>query len=595
MTDTLIRVTSPFFYEGVCAATTAIALVAFALRFLRWRRLGDALLGVAWLCLLASFLLPWLPRVLGWELHAIFDSQNAWHLPVQYALRYYLGLPLLFLGCCLSGPRSRIGISTERRPEVKVESSGKVSGLTDSLAEANRDLENARGALRKSASETDQVSSKLRETLNLLLNSEEKFRSTFERANDGFVIADIEKKVIDEANPGMALLTGYELHQLAGMPLAQIYGPTIGEYGLAEYRKIAGQRDLPPITIQRRDGDTIRGEISFSIIHMGGRPMLLGIARDITERVRLMEQLEERNLELKEVNSELSTRADEMRIMNERLQDLQKLKDRFVSSVSHELRTPLTSIRSFSEIMLEYPDADPEVQREFLTIINKESERLTRLINDVLDLARIEAGETGLEFSEVDLAGVVSDVARSLDPIAEQAGTDIKVMLPSDLPRVEGNRDRLQQVVTNLLSNALRFAPEKSSVEVGARLDHQGMVEVAVRDHGPGIEKTELENIFDRFQQVDRGSADDTAGTGLGLAICREIVTLHGGRIWGVSRVGRGSTFYFTLKIHTAVEGPEEDVDESLPKRVGDLPPLKSTRTKEPRPKARRSLPPIQA
>jgi signal transduction histidine kinase len=142
----------------------------------------------------------------------------------------------------------------------------------------------------------------------------------------------------------------------------------------------------------------------------------------------------------------------------------------------------------------------------------------------------------------------------------------------------------------------LRFAPEKSSVEVGARLDHQGMVEVAVRDHGPGIEKTELEKIFDRFQQVDRGSADDTAGTGLGLAICREIVTLHGGRIWGVSRVGRGSTFYFTLKIHTAVEGPEEDVDESPPKRVGDLPPLKTKVTKEePRPKARRSLPPIQA
>ncbi len=594
MTEILARVTSPFFFEGVCAALSGIALVVFAWRAVRRFKLSDTLLAVAWLSLLISFLWPWLTRVLGQDFHELLNSRDSWHLPLQYALRYYLGLPLLFLGGALAGGQVVLRTRTEKRPATTAAASGKVTGLKDSLAEANRDLQMAREALQKSGSETDKVSSKLRETLNLLLNSEEKFRSTFERANDGFVIADIEKKIIDEANPGMALLTGYELHELAAMPLAQIYGSEIGNYDLARFREISGQRDLPPITIRRKDGDTIRGEISFSIIHMDGRPMLLGIARDITERLRLMEQLESTNLELKEANSELSNRAEEMRIMNEQLQELQQVKDNFLSSVSHELRTPLTSIRSFSEIMLEYPDAEPEVQREFLTIINKESERLTRLINDVLDLARIEAGETGVKMGVVDLADVVGDVTRSLEPIAKQKSVAVKVMLPANLPPVEGDRDRLQQVMTNLLSNALNFAPEKSSVEVGARMDHQGLVEVAVRDHGPGIAEAELEKIFDRFRQVDREAEGDSPGTGLGLAICREIITMHGGRVWGVSRVGRGATFYFTVRAH-AVDQDEESPSEGAPARVGELPPLKSRRSAKAPPASRPALPPLHA
>lgn len=593
MTEILTKVTSPFIYEGVCTVATGVAVAIFLARLLRQFKLVDATMALGWLGLFCSFLLPWMSLVLGSDVHELLDPKNAWHAPVVIGLQCYLGLPLIFFGAVLR----RSGNRTPRHPEKiaapRKGSPAQVTGLKDSLAEANRDLQSVRDELQKSSSETDKVSSKLRETLNLLLNSEEKFRSTFERANDGFLIADISKGLIDEANPGMAALTGYSLHELSGLPLSRIYGEDIGRYDLKKFREISGKRDLPPITIRRKDGDTIRGEISFSIIHMGGRPMLLGIARDITERLRLMEQLETKNLELKEVNKELMSRADEMRIMNEQLKDLQLLKDKFISSVTHELRTPLSSIRSFSEILLENRGAEEEVQQEFLTIINRESERLTRLINDVLDLARIEAGEMGIEMGVLNLKGVIDNVTRAMDPLAEQKSVAIRVMLPPDLPDVDGDADRLQQVVTNLVSNGLRFAPEGSSVEVGARVDHQGMVEIAVRDHGSGIEEKELERIFDRFQQVEGGSEAKSGGTGLGLSICREIVTMHGGRIWGVSRVGRGSTFYFTLRAHSAVALETED-DDVLPERRGELPPLKARKPLAQDRAARRRLPPMR-
>ncbi len=593
MTETLARIASPFFYEGVCTIATAAAVAIFVVRLLRRFKLVDALMALGWFALFFSFVLPWLSRVLGPDVHALLDPTNSWQAPLVASLQYYFGLPLIFFGAVLRKSRGATPLKAQQRPAQRRESAGQVTGLKDSLAEANRDLQNAREDLQKSASETDKVSSKLRETLNLLLNSEEKFRSTFERANDGFVIADIKKGLIDEANPGMAALTGYELHELAGMSLRQIYGDEIGGYDLKMFRQISGQRDLPPITIRRKDGDTIRGEISFSIIHMGGRPMLLGIARDITERVRLMEQLENKNLELKEVNVELLNRADEMRVMNEQLKDLQELKDRFISSVSHEMRTPLTSIRSFSEILLENRGAEEEVQQEFLTIINKESERLTRLINDVLDLARIEAGEMGIEMKVVSLKEVVENATRAMAPLAEQRSVAIKVMLPPDLPEVSGDADRLHQVLTNLLSNGMRFTAEGSSVEIGARVDHPGMVEVAVRDHGPGIEEGELERIFDRFRQVEGNSENMGGGTGLGLSICREIVTMHGGRIWGVSKMGRGSTFYFTVRIHAAPES-EDETAEDAPAPRRELPPLKARRQTGPQAQPRRGLPPMQ-
>jgi PAS domain S-box-containing protein len=604
MTEILSKITTSFLCEGVCAFISGLALAIFLRRVLRRRALGDVLLCVAWLGLTVSFFLSWLSLLLGPEFHRYLDPAASWHVPVRDALRYYVGVPLLFLGGAVSGRwfGGSLGGGLFRGKTIKrstATAAGRVTGLQDNLAEANRDLRQTREEARKSATAADEVNNKLRETLNLLMSSEEKFRSTFERANDGFLIGDPEKKTIEEANPGMARLTGYDVQELAGMSMETVYGPEIAGYDLARFRKLAEQKNIPPITIKRRDGDTIRGEISFSIVHMGGRPMVLGIARDITERMRLMEQVEGKNLELEEANRELSARADEMKIMNQRLTDLQEVKDNFLSSVSHELRTPLTSIRSFSEILLEYREqADESVQREFLTIINKESERLTRLINDVLDLARIEAGEMGMVMKPVELSEIVADAVQSMNPQAEANAVKIEALLPSDLPPVEVDRDRVQQVVVNLVSNALRFAPRDSSVEVGARMDRRGMVEVAVRDHGPGISEQELETIFDRYKQGETPAEGKQSGCGLGLSICKEIITMHGGRIWGVSRLGRGSTFFFTVRVPGVPTSPEVvDLTPTRKKKpadaLGELPPLRRAPAQKKQKPERKGLPPI--
>jgi signal transduction histidine kinase len=298
--------------------------------------------------------------------------------------------------------------------------------------------------------------------------------------------------------------------------------------------------------------------MSFSLVDVGGSPILLGIVGDVSESLRLREELDLKNriledgeLELKEANQRLSEDSEKMREMNERLRELQSVKDNFLSSVSHELRTPLTSIRSFSEILLENEDAEDEVKREFISIINKESERLTRLVNDVLDLAKIEAGQMRFETEPVDFNMLSREVVRALAPLAQENGITVESRLPPELPPVLGDRDRLHQVLTNLLSNALKFSHRDTVVVLSGRANDEAMVEFCIEDRGPGIPKEELARIFDKFRQVGDTLTEKPAGTGLGLAICREIITLHGGRVWVQSKTGQGSKFFFTVRVAT--------------------------------------------
>lgn len=252
-----------------------------------------------------------------------------------------------------------------------------------------------------------------------------------------------------------------------------------------------------------------------------------------------------RQLEQKSEALEAATR--DLQEANERLLELDRLKDEFLSTVTHELRTPLTSIRSFSEILHDEPDMPPDQQQEFLEIIISESERLTRLINEVLELAKIQAGRMQWNMDDVDLKDIVESSVATLSRIFEQSDIELEAELPESVPLVHADRDRLVQVVINLLSNAQKFCnPKSGRVKVALESTKTDIV-VHIKDNGPGIPKADCEAIFDRFHQVKDGQTGSPLGTGLGLAICQRIVDHMGGRIWVESVEGEGADFIFAI------------------------------------------------
>ncbi len=562
MRGLLIHLGDPATREGLGAALCLVALLGVALRLRRGFRPGTLLLGLGVLFLLLSFVLAGAALVIREPGAAFLDPARPLHAALVSGFRL-AGLPIL-LGAALLAGGARRRRAAAPAPAVQApapapaRTRAEVAQLTDRLAEARRDLDAVREELSQRGLEADRVSSKLRETLNLLLSSEERFRRIFEGANDGFVIADLATLAVSQANPRMAEMMGCPAHELTGRHLGEIFGPEIGERTEQELRVLSRAGAKAPTVALRRAGEEIRVALSLSIIDVGEEPMILVVARDVSESERLLASLESANRDLEEANRRATARAERLDLLNEKLLELQRVKDDFLSSVSHELRTPLTSIRSFSEILLVYDDADEDVKREFLSIINKESERLTRLINDLLDLARIEAGRMNLSRKPVDLRGLVRDVTLSLSPLAAERDQTVETALDPDLPPAEGDRDRLQQVLTNLLSNAVKFGGEGSRITIGGGRAADGMIEMWVRDRGPGIPPGEAEHIFEKFRRGGDTRGESHDGTGLGLAICREIVQLHGGRVWVESEPGEGAVFHFTLREASGAAPPAE-------------------------------------
>ena len=255
---------------------------------------------------------------------------------------------------------------------------------------------------------------------------------------------------------------------------------------------------------------------------------------------------------LERQSRELEAATAELRAANEKLKQLDRLKDDFMSTVTHELRTPLTSIRAFSEILLAEPEVELAERKKFLGIITRETERLTRLINQVLDLAKIESGRAEWHVTRVDLNEVVADTLAGMSQVFKEKGIAVVATLPERVPAVRADLDRLIQVLLNLLSNAVKFCePNRGRVEVAVS-EHAGYVRIDVRDNGPGISPENQQVVFDKFRQVGDTLTNKPSGTGLGLHISRQIVEHFGGRMWVESRPGEGATFSFTLPVELA-------------------------------------------
>jgi signal transduction histidine kinase len=256
--------------------------------------------------------------------------------------------------------------------------------------------------------------------------------------------------------------------------------------------------------------------------------------------------------QLEQKSRELEAASAELRAANERLKELDRLKDDFISTVTHELRTPLTSIRAFTEILRDNPRLDEAQRTQFLGTVIKESERLTRLINQVLDLSKIESGNAEWHSSELDMREVVDDSVAAVSQMFRENGVELEVRMPPELPSIVADRDRLMQVMLNLLSNAAKFC-KRPGGRVSIALSRQdGFLRVDVTDNGAGISESDQEVIFEKFRQVGDTLTNRPQGTGLGLPICRQIINHFGGRLWVQSRPGAGATFSFTLPLNPA-------------------------------------------
>jgi PAS domain S-box-containing protein len=365
-----------------------------------------------------------------------------------------------------------------------------------------------------------------------LLISQTRFEGILSIADDAIISIDSNQK-ITLFNQGAEKMFGYSAAEVLGKPLdillpqrfANVHRHHVDDFGHApSLARRMGERQ--EIFGCKKDGTEFPSEASISKLDVNGECIYTVILRDITER-----------------------------------RQIEKMKDEFVSVVSHELRTPLTSIHgSLGMLTSGLLPTDSQQGKRLLQIATDSTERLVRLINDILDIERIESGKVKMEKEICNLEDLINSALSVMQPLADQANVSLSI---SSLPlQLWADPDRIVQVLTNLLSNAIKFSMPNSTVWlIVEQQDNQ--VLLTVRDIGRGIPNNKLDSIFERFQQVDSSDSRNHEGTGLGLAICKSIILQHEGSIWVESVLGKGSSFYFTLPISANLQSMElADLDD---------------------------------
>jgi len=322
---------------------------------------------------------------------------------------------------------------------------------------------------------------------------------------------------------------------------------------------------IDPQSFKAMDADAELVQFAESLLagaigSASARAMVASVAKEeplsLAEVMHIIDeatQLRTYSRDLERKSAELTAATCELKKANTQLQELDRVKDDIMSSVTHELRTPLTSIRALSELLHDDPKMHLADRQRFLGLIVSEAERLSRLINQTLDLAKIESGNADWKGTELDLKEVLEQSIAATHQLFNEKGARIELDLPEGLPLIRADRDRLIQVMLNLLSNAVKFlTPNTGWVRVSLRTQAEGL-EVSVTDNGPGIRPEDQTIIFEKFRQVGDTMTNKPAGTGLGLPISRRIVEHFGGRLWVDSVFGQGATFRFVLPLVDSV------------------------------------------
>lgn len=378
-----------------------------------------------------------------------------------------------------------------------------INTLVIDLRQANSRLEDHNNTLERRVAERTEK----------LLESEQRVSAIINNVVDGILTVD-ENGIIRTTNKAARTMFGYPEREMAGMPFSSLLTDDWQkEFSLPFSPKTGPEHELE-IECKNKSGETFPVELAFNKVTQGRRTFFAGICRDITKR-----------------------------------KELDRMKNEFLSTVSHELRTPLTAING-AMAMIDGADQktmDDDSRNELLAIARKNCVRLGSLINDLLDIQKMEAGMMEFQIEPNDLSAIVHNSLNINQPMAKTFGVSFQV--EEDLPGILAEVDpgRIEQVMANLLSNAAKFSPENSVVKIKI-LKKDGCVRVEVTDSGPGIPDQFKDQVFGKFAQVDSSSSRRYEGTGLGLAICQFIVQRHGGIIGFDSQENIGTTFFFELK-----------------------------------------------
>jgi Na+/proline symporter/nitrogen-specific signal transduction histidine kinase len=336
--------------------------------------------------------------------------------------------------------------------------------------------------------------------------------------------------------------------------VARFEGQAAAKKAFTDYARRRGMKLNEAVEADASLVEFVERRISGSIGAASARVMVSSVVKgeavsleEVMQILNETSQVIEYSHRLEEKSKELEAATRELQEANTRLKEMDRLKDEFVSTVSHELRTPLTSVRAFSEILHDNPAMNPEERQRFLTIIVKEAERLTRLTNRVLDIAKIDSGKAEWLMERIMINEVVNEALDTVSQLSYEKTIKLGRNIPAEPVWVWADRDRILQVVINLVSNAVKFCEREKGLVLVRMVVGDKEVCVEVIDNGPGIPAQEQERIFEKFHQLGGLFKEKPGGSGLGLAICQRIIKYHSGRIWVDSSPGRGSTFAFSL------------------------------------------------
>ena len=415
-----------------------------------------------------------------------------------------------------------------------VMNAGTVTGVIEMLTHEPRRIENDLVTMLSSAGGEIGQFIRRAETAQALRRSETDHRAIFERSPIGIARISSEGELL-EANPALLLMLEHDFQTMRSHSWPDL---------LRAYDQAAARSRFSPLLAGISEGKSVQVRAgtgggnwlwlqltATSIPDSSGKPEhVLVMVEDVTV--------------VREAQDKLGEALESQRSANATLEKLDRTKTEFLSIVSHEFRTALTGIQGFSELIRD-GGLEPDEVRAYGGYIFNDADRVNRLIGDMLDLDRMESGRMSIRTADVDINEVLSDaIARA----GSSPSVEFKADLDPRLPIVVGDRDRLIQVVSNLVNNAVKYSPDGGTVTLSSRAEG-GFALVSVTDTGVGIPPDEIGHVFERFRRVRSGAAQAIPGTGLGLTIVKQIVEMHGGKIWVESAVGHGSAFHFTLPL----------------------------------------------
>ena len=505
-------------------------------------------------------------RMFGWSENEVIGRQNP-TIPPELETEYRSLLASRMQGVSQSGfetTRARkdgscIDVSLWTAPLR--DSAGSITGMMTMLVNITDRKSAEREKVQLLASE---------QAARAEVDVEKRYRKLLEAAPDAILEVDRNGRIV---------LVNLQAERLFGYTRAELLGNRIEFLIPDRFRgRHPGHRDtffehpvMRPmgtgleLYARRADGSEFAVDVTLSPYDSDGTGRVICVVRDVTERKHAEEQIQTLNQHLEQRTAELVATNKELELRNREVERVNRLKDEFLASMSHELRTPLNSIIGFSDLLAEQGAANfSPKQKRFLGHIQQGSRHLLELINDILDLSKIEAGHLELKYEDFEVSQAVAEVVATVRPIATAKNIQFDSTVAGDL-FLYADRLRFKQVLYNLLSNAIKFTPAGGRVSIEGSEERRA-VRFRVLDTGIGIPTGEQEAIFESFHQVGTTTKGVREGTGLGLAITKRLIEQHGGSIWVDSELGKGSRFFFTLPLR-----PSEG-DEAAPGDDGQAP-----------------------